>query len=486
MLAAGLGAVLAPSGSRAPPADVTATVDTAHPGATIPRSFLSFSFEFRTVRAYLGAAHVNEPFVAIAGLLGAAQHGKPHLRIGGDTTDESWWNPAGRPRPPGVSIDLGPAWVRALARAERRTRAPLALGLDLALGDPRNALVLVRAVRAALPPGLLRTVELGNEPDLWTRSHTFRIGRLVITRPRHRLRYGPADYRRDVRRWLRVLGGRVPPAAVGGFATPAWAGSLPALLAGERGRISEVTAHVYAIPTCARPIPAGEGIARLLGERSGEVLRGAVGPIAAVARRAGLPARVAEVNSAPCGGIPGASDAFASALWSAEMLFDLARMGVAEVDVHSWQGALYVPFVFRHAGTRTLVHARPLLYGLWLFAEATPYPSRLLPVRVDGGGVWATRGADGTLRVVAVNDDGAHTRTVRVRVPAATGVARVALLRAPSLRARHGVTFAGRTIGTDGRPDGARRTSAVAPRAGAYELRLPPGSAALLTVPGVT
>ena len=99
--------------------------------------------------------------------LGAAQKAPLALRVGGNSSDESWWNPARLPRPHRVLYDLGPAWVASLASGQARSAAPVALGLNLALDDPGNALALVRAVRARLKrPGVV-SLEIGNEPDLF-------------------------------------------------------------------------------------------------------------------------------------------------------------------------------------------------------------------------------------------------------------------------------------------------------------------------------
>jgi hypothetical protein len=134
---------------------------------------------------------------ALPGLLttlGAAQGSPVALRIGGNSGDESWWTPGepDRPHPRGVRCLIGGRWLARLAWVARSARSPLTLGVNLASGDPARALAFARAVRAALPHGALRTVEIGNEPDLYTRSVTFRAGRLVVRRVARRARYDQA------------------------------------------------------------------------------------------------------------------------------------------------------------------------------------------------------------------------------------------------------------------------------------------------------
>ena len=78
------------------------------------------------------------------------------------------------------------------------------------------------------------------------------------------------------------------------------------------------------------------------------------------AHRAGLPFRLTEVNSVTCGGVPGVSDTFATALWAPDTLFELLRAGVDGVNVHVRTDAINAAFAFKRSG----LVARPLLYGL--------------------------------------------------------------------------------------------------------------------------
>jgi hypothetical protein len=54
-------------------------------------------------------------------------------------------------------------------------------------------------------------------------------------------------------------------------------------------------------------------------------------------------------------------------------------------------------------------------------------------------------------------------------------------MRAPGLRARRGVSLAGRAIGADGRLHGRYRAITVVPVAGRWQFTLPPASAGLLS-----
>jgi hypothetical protein len=469
---------------------VTITVDLAHRGPEIPRSFLGLSIEYQSVRPYFGTgARPNLAFLRRVAALGRAQRSPVALRIGGNSSDESWWNPTHRPRPHGVLFDIGPDWAASLARGQAQLGAPLALGLNLALNDPGNGLALVRAVRSRLKrPGLV-ALEIGNEPDLFVRARTFRVGRLVVHRPRQRLRYGPMRYMVEARRYIAAVSAGLDPAAprlaIGGFATPAFLRALPALVDPPNSRVGELMAHSYPLTTCNPAVPAGDLRARLLTDDASRGLTDALTPYFATARRKGLPVRVSELNSAVCGGVAGVSDTFAAALWAPDTLFAMARRGVRQVDVHTWAGAYYAPLtVGRRARGHEVAHPRPLYFGLMLFALAAPAGSRLVPVRIGNAGAtraWATVDRSGVVRLLIINRSSTASRDIRVRIPGAGRLGRLTLLRAPGIGARGGVTLGGRDLASSAaaRPP---LGSPVSMRGGRGRFTLPAPSAALLTV----
>jgi hypothetical protein len=204
----------------------------------------------------------------------------------------------------------------------------------------------------------------------------------------------------------------------------------------------------------------------------------------AIGRRAGAPVHVTEMNSASCGGVPGISDTFAAALWAPGALFAMARAGVSGVDLHTWPRAPYAPFAFttRPSGV-TRAEARPLYFGLLLFADAAGHGSRLLPAHVTtstGVGAWATLTRSGHVRVVMVNPSASRSARVTIALRGA-GPAVLRLMRAPGLDARRAVSLGGRTVGADGRLHGRDRAAPILPTAGRYRFTLPAASAGLLS-----
>jgi hypothetical protein len=459
----------------------------------VPPSFLGFSLEVPAVAQYAGGA--GRPNLALRRLLttlGAAQGSPVALRIGGNSSDESWWAPGASTRgarPRTAHYVIGDRWLGRLAWLARVVRSPVTLGANLAARDPVRALAFARAVRNALPRGALRTVEIGNEPDLYSRGIVFHAGHVVVRRIARRARYDQSRYASDVHRYVAVLSpglGRDPALAAGGFGGVAWDAALPRILRDERGRIRALSAHAYPLDGCPGHAPRGKQLRRLLSDTASRGLADGVARMVAIGRRAGVAVHLTEMNSATCGGVPGISDTFASALWAPGALFAMAHAGVTGVDLHSWPRAPYAPFTFTtpRAGA-TRAHARPLYYGLLLFAAAAGHGSRLLPTHVStdsGVRAWATLTRAGGLRVVAVNPSSTSAARVTVAVRGASARAAVLrLMRAPGVGAPGGVSLGGRAIGADGRLHGRDRTAPVVRIAGHYAFRLPPASAGLLS-----
>src|SRR3954463_6952747 len=237
-------------GGPAPPARVS--VDSAAPGRAVPATFLGMSMEATSVAPFGGPG--REGIVRLLRRLEAARGAPMPLRVGGASADETWWDPSGRrPRPPGVRHAIGPPTLAALDGLSRGLRAPVTIGLDLQIGDPANALASPRSSQRQLG-ARLAALEIGNEPDLYTRARGF--GPDAVRRLRKRERYTPADYVRDAGRYLDALSAGLPEPrprlVVGGFAgSPAFTAALPGLIAAHRPAVGAVAAHRYGVSACA-------------------------------------------------------------------------------------------------------------------------------------------------------------------------------------------------------------------------------------------
>jgi hypothetical protein len=481
-----------PSPVGAAPAVVARTIGGA--GTPVPPSFAGFSIEYPSVLDYFGPpGKPNEPFIQLLRTLGGDGVGTPTIRLGGNSGDATWWNPAGRARPAGVETDLTPASLSMLRPATDQAGARFVFGGNLAIADPANAVSFVQAAVAALPPGAVEAYELGNEADLFDRAVTFHVGKLTLKRPQRRPSgYSVRQYLTELDRYIAALnaarGPGWPELAVGGFARLGWQLQAPAVLdhTGTAARFFQ--SHGYPLNRCRG--------ARVRDDRWREALLGSTGmmPVARashlvrIARPRGVAVRASEINSVTCGGARGVSDSFASALWGADVLFEMAKAGVAGVNFHTWTGAWYSPISFFPGRAAPRVRVRPLLYGMLLFDRTVANGARLLRVaqhRNDVLKVWATQDAGATVRAAVINKDPRRGRLVRLRLPDVRGSGSLERLLAPALASKRGVTLGGRSFERtpfDGRLHGTARRARVPESEGTYSFRVPVASAALLTV----
>jgi hypothetical protein len=206
----------------------------------------------------------------------------------------------------------------------------------------------------------------------------------------------------------------------------------------------------------------------------------------ATAHAHGLPLRVDEINSVSCGADRAVSDTFASSLWAVDAMFELARVGVDGVNIHTFLGAGYELFKLTRVTGHWQAAVAPEYYGLLMFAQAAPPGSRLLKISAPPGDSvkgWATRARDGTVRLVLINK-GASAQVFAVRLPHAVTGAKLERLQGTSLQSAGGVTLNGQSFGsqtTTGQIAGSAKSSVVEPIGDRYVVRLPAASAAMLT-----
>lgn len=485
---------------------VTIAQSDADPPATIPRSavridvgstaiarplpagFVGLSIEYPSAPGYFGTdpRHPDPVFVQLVRNLTPGQ--SPVLRFGGDTTDWSWWPTPGVTKPPGVRYTVGPRWVQSTAAAARALDARLILGINFESDSSTIAATEASALVRGIGSRYIAGLELGNEPEVystlgWYESPT---GAGVPGRPAG---YGFGAYLGDYARVERALPGGAPLVGPASGA-PQWLDGLSQYL-GANPRVRLVTFHRYPLHRCftARSAPEYPTIANLLSPLASSGPATSLQAAVTVAHAHGIPFRADELNSVSCGGARGVSDTFASALWALDTLFNMDRVGVDGVNIHTFHKATYEPFAVGHASGRWSGQVRPMYYGLLMFARAAPPGSRLLATSGPGMGgslrTWATRSPDGRVRVVLINDSTRHAVTVAVRAPTTAQAASAQRLRAPRVTAKAGVTLAGQSFGattTTGRPAGEMRQLALGSIQGRFVVQLPPASATLLTI----
>jgi len=208
------------------------------------------------------------------------------------------------------------------------------------------------------------------------------------------------------------------------------------------------------------------------------------------AHQLGIPFRMGEINSLYNGGETGISNAFESALWAVDTMFEYANVGVDGVNWHTgYYCCGYDAFGFdiRSSGGSTsyvLTSVNPLYYGLLFFQAATGNGAHLLPTTLSTKAnlkAWGTVDAFGVSRLVLINKDETLTGLVDISLSGYTH-AQIYRLSAPSYLSTSGVTFAGQTFdgSTDGVIQGTQTIESVDASNGSFEVPMPITSAALV------
>ncbi len=455
-------------------------------GRPIPTGFLGLSIEYWAIEAYAGKdpGAINPVLVRLLRNLTPGQAGV--LRIGGVSSDKTWWPVAGFRRPPGVNYSLNARRLEVIRALADAVGARLLMGLNLEARSPTLATAEAQAMVAALGSRRIVAFELGNEPELfgnrafgwYVRNH-----QRIASRPQT---YDMAAFTRD----FSSIGSELPLARLAGPASGGhmWLAQLGSFAAAEPA-LRMMTVHRYPLQACynAPGSPTYPTISTLLSRYASTGYAEGVADYVAVAHDRHLPLRIDEMNNVSCGVPAGVPNTFAMALWSLDALFADVRVGVDGVNIHTYPTAVYQLFKFTHVNSSWRAHVEPEYYGLLAFAQAAPPGARLLPTSGGTSTVraWATRDLHGSIRVALINDDIVRSHRVAVRVSGALGSATIARLLAPSAQATDGVSLAGQSFAPStetGALSGRRAITHVNVTAGKYVIRLPAASAVLLTV----
>jgi hypothetical protein len=461
------------------------SVDPSGPGVPIPRGFLGLSLEYDAVQRYAGTdpAAVNPVLVQLIRNLAPGQ--RPVLRIGGDTTDSTWWPGPGLVRSPGVTYDLTEQWLQVTHTLAAALNARVIAGVNFEADSQALAASEAQALLGGIGRQYLQAFELGNEAGLYSIFTWYRTpgGRRVRGR-------GPGyNFAAFIRDYTQIAGA-LPSIPLAGPALndSGWISRLGEFLAAEP-RVRIVTVHRYPLQLCflRKGAPTYPTLSNLISRTASAALVQRLAPAIAVAQAHRLPLRLDETNSVACGADVPVSRSFAATLWSLDYLFELAHAGAAGVNFHTFPRAGYNLFSFSHTGGRWTGTVAPEYYGMLMFAEAAPAGAQIVPTsgaQPSWLRSWATRSRAGTIRVVLINTSSAP-KLVAVGLAGALRRATLVRLTAPGLGASSGITLAGRSFdgGTStGKLSGHFERVGVQRSGGRYTVPMPPYSAALMTI----
>ncbi|WP_249021330.1 hypothetical protein [Conexibacter sp. S30A1] len=470
----------APAGAAQPPVALNVTGATA--GPPVPAGFVGLATEYWDVEKEVGTnpAKPDTAFEQTARNL--APYGGLSFRVGGDSTDWTWFPVPGMAQPPWVRWTMTPTWAAVTSRLIDDLHAHLIAGINMEADSAAVARAEVQEIRATIGASAPVTYELGNEPELYSHFPFYdnAAGVAVLGRPKG------FSYAGIAAQWSR-LARALPGVRLAG---PGYSGPRALPYVGQfldaSGRLSLLTVHTY--PLKSTRCEAGEHLqeSALFDSQSLAGLAGALRGWTALAHAHGVSLRVDEMNAVTCGGQPGFTNTFGPALWALNILPLYAADGVGGVNFQTRPYTAQNLIQTDHTPAGWRVSVQPEYYGLLAFAQLTPPGSRILRLPALGQGLyaWAVRTPSGQTHVVLTNV-GTSAQSFTLHVAGAHGAASVRALRAASggLQASAGVSLAGQTVSAaSGRLVGRALEQTVRPAGGAYDISVAPASAEIVTV----
>jgi len=457
--------------AKRPPVPVPVSIEGLQPGAPVPADFLGLSFEASSLAQVAGYVERGDLVTLLRSL------GPGVLRFGGVSADTRVaWTDGATARPPWASAVLDSEDLRRLGGLAAESGWRILLTIGLGHYEPQRAAREAAAAHTFLGESL-EAIELGNEPNAYAQ---------------HGLRSEPwsvVQYDEQIAGYRSAIDAAAPGIALAG---PDVSGSS----AFESWGLGEVinqppallTGHHYPLGCEEQPPPT---IARLLSaairQREGTSLRRYM----SLTEGSETPFRLDEANTVSCGGLPGVSNTFGSALWATDYVVRAMSTGVAGINLQgnpsNCQG--YAPLCARTpedlvAGT---LSAQPEWYALLLaraLSGERPLGGTFSPPGQPNLDVTAFLAADGALHFVLVDDalPGARRLAVRLQLGSGFGDASILSLTAPSPASLTDVRLGARAVTGAGSWSEPARLPLAANRKGVISLDLRPSSAALVAV----
>ena len=411
-----------------PTVPATITVDPSTQVGTIPPAFLGLGYEKSEMPSGLFAG-TDAPLIALLSLLGPGL-----LRIGGNSVDRTEWYSA--PTSDGSAAStITTTEVDALAAFANAAGWKVLYGLNMKLSTPAIAADEAAYAAGSLGPALYG-FEIGNEVDLYTSTAGSSTWSYSVFKTQW------ASFATAILGAAGATTQLTGPASAAHYST--W--TVP-FAADEGSKIQLLTQHYY----------------RANGELSSSTVNELLTPdpdldteldaLATASQNANVPGcyRLSECNSYYNGGAPNVSDAYGTALWLVNFLFQNAEHGSSGINLHGGgDGPGYTPIADSNGA---VVEARPEFYGALLFAMAGQGPVYKTTVSVTNNlnvTAYAVGAPDGSTNVVVVSKDASNGIHATIDVGAAIATAGVTYLQGPALSGTSGLTLGGAPVEASG------------------------------------
>ena len=414
-------------GAKGVAADVDVTIR-LHPERKLRRiaaDFIGLGYEISSVATPGLLSADNKNYVQLVRNFG---HGI--IRVGGDTSDYSTFDPNGAAQPAPKGTVINTRNLRQLGTFLEATGWNLIWGVNLGQGSPQEAANEAKAVADATGEKLL-VLEIGNEPDLFKPAH--RTGE-----------WNYASYLASYRQYKAAIRARLPNARFAGPDVASATDWVESFAKDEGSDLALLTHHYY----IGNSALSSSTIALML--EDDPKLLSILQKLKMISANSGLPYRICETNSFYGGGKPGVSDTFGSALWALDYMFTLVTEGCAGVNMQT--GVNHLGFISYYTPIGDDGHGRytaaPEYYGMLAFSQAAQGQQIALDLNSRDVNLtaYATAKSEHEMVLTVINKDASRNASVQVICGDALKHAAATRLTAPSQQATKNVMLGGATV----------------------------------------
>jgi hypothetical protein len=452
---------------------VRLTLDPTRQGKPIAPDFTGLSYESAQLSDPSFFAGDNTELIGLIRRLGR----DGVLRIGGNTSEYCFWAPDATPvtgqEPMGPDPGHKPATDRQITSLAVRnlrdfvdaTGWKLIYGLNMGKGSAADAAAEASYVMRTIGPDKLLAFQLCNEPDLFHRNGIRPEG------------YNARQFNDEWKHFYDAITARELNAPFAGPDTAYGEDWLVPFATRFKSQVKFLSSHYYAE---GPPTDPSMTIERLFtNPKLDQQLEG----MQRVLGDTGLPFRLAETNSCYAAGRQGVSDTFASALWGCDLMYRLAAAGGMGINFHGGGYGWYTPIA---GSPQHGFIARPIYYGMLLFAEAGA--GHLIESTLDASGetgatlsAYGLQSDAGVTRVAIFNKHGDQPVLMTLQAGQKAERATVIRLYAPRMEDTVDTTLGAAQVNSSGAWAAAREDTLTV-KNGETVIELPAASAALVTL----
>jgi hypothetical protein len=438
---------------------VTLNVNEYQRGYLIAQTFLGLSFE--TAILTKNSEYLNANNNTLIQLL--KNIGPGILRIGGDTSDEIDWTGKARTGKTSTNL-LTTSDIDRLSAFSKAVGWPVLYGLNMGSYNVSAAADEASYVHNALGNNLY-AIQFGNEPDIYA------MNKLRSTV------YEMKDYLKDWDAYYTAVNASIPGAALAGPDISNKQDWVTGFATSRHDKIKMLDAHYYIAGPASSP---AINYHNLLDKNY--YLPQYLQNINASATAYGLPFRMTECNSIYGGGKAGASDVFASALWSLDFMWQVAENGGQGINFHDGHGLIYSPVTMANG----VLTAHPEYYAMLAFKYGNT-GGKIVPIDFSDNqfeydcNAYACSNADNTWSVTIINKETAKDVSFNLKLSKVTSTIEIMRLTAPSVTSLTGITFAGSTVDADGNFKPGTGEQYIVNK-DTFDVKVPAGSAAVVII----